>query len=317
MVINLIPGPTLQSNTAALAAFQNAANSWAVLFSDPITVNINADLSSAFGNPSIIGSTSSVLLIGGYDTIRDAMVADSIGQPDKAIMASLPTAAQFSTFLPSGFGLTGGIVLTKADAKALGFTGLDGAFGARDATITFNSNFNFYYGAGAFGSGQVDFQTVATHEIGHALGFVSSVDDADADLHGGITENLAPTPLDLYRFDSAHLPTDASSFTNNPRSLMPGATAYFSDTLNVYSLSTGFYTGDGRQASHWKDDSLTGTFIGIMDPTLASNTIEPITSADTRAMELIGYDLAPEPRTFALMAGALAMVIAAARKRLQ
>src|SRR5262249_12307480 len=104
--------------------------------------------------------------------------------------------------------------------------------------------------------------------------------------------------------------------TNNPRSLVPDTTAYFSDTLNVYSLSTGFYTGDGRQASHWKDDSLTGSFIGIMDPTLANQVIEPITAADIRAMPLISYDVAvPEPQTFALMAGALAALIAAARKR--
>jgi hypothetical protein len=317
MVINLVPGSMLQSNADALAAFQNAANSWAVLFSDPITVTINADLSSGFGDPNIIGSTSAFMLTGGYTYIRGALVLDSAGQADKAIVASLPTAAQYSTYLPSGFGLNGSIILTKANAKALGFTGLDDApFGPTDATITFNSDFNFYYGTGVFGSGQVDFQTVATHEIGHALGFISAVDTVDTLLHNGTTGALSPAPLDLYRFDSEHLPTDAASFATNPRSLTTGGAAYFSDTQSVYSLSTGFYTGDGRQASHWKDDSLTGTFIGIMDPTLGSQVIEPITAADIRAMELIGYDLAaPEPQTFALMAGALAMVIAAARKR--
>jgi hypothetical protein len=75
-------------------------------------------------------------------------------------------------------------------------------------------------------------------------------------------------------------------------------------------MSTGYYTGDGRQASHWKADELTGIYIGQMDPTIAYIQIDPITFADTRALEMIGWDLAdvPEPATFVLFGAGLAVL---------
>jgi len=39
-------------------------------------------------------------------------------------------------------------VASKADLKAIGFVGLDSAFGVGDGNITFNSNFSFYFGTG-------------------------------------------------------------------------------------------------------------------------------------------------------------------------
>jgi hypothetical protein len=56
-------------------------------------------------------------------------------------------------------------------------------------------------------------------------------------------------------------------------------------------MSTGKLLGDGRQASHWKDDALTGVFIGIMDPTLRSATVQTVSVPDERALELIGWDV--------------------------
>jgi hypothetical protein len=95
---------------------------------------------------------------------------------------------------------------------------------------------------------------------------------------------------------------------------VPGATAFTSDTVAQYSMSTGLSQGDGRQASHWKDDGLTSTYIGVMDPTLGTGVRNSITAADIRALELIGYDVAaPEPGTGMLLAGAL--VIAGFVKR--
>jgi len=316
LFINLVPGSNLLAQPDAYAAFQNAAGVWDQIFSDPITVTINADLSTNFPSNNIIGSTSAVMLTAGYAAIEGAMAAESTGQPAKAIMASLPTASQLSVQLPSGFSLTGNIAATKADLKALGFTGLDTQFGASDATMTFNSNFNFYYGTGTFQSNQIDFESVAIHEIGHALGFMSAVDTIDEDLHASTPGAIDLMPLDLYRFASTDLPTDASSFTNNTRDLLTGGTSVFSDTQVNYLLSTGAFTGDGNQASHWKDDDITGQYIGIMDPTLAYHTTAPVTSADIRALELIGFDVAaPEPVTFAPVAGALLIGICLARRK--
>ena len=58
MIINLNPDIGLAANSAALAAFQRAANAWTSRFSDNFTININAGLAD-LGNPSVIGQANS------------------------------------------------------------------------------------------------------------------------------------------------------------------------------------------------------------------------------------------------------------------
>lgn len=285
--IVLVPGAGLAANPDALAAFERAAAQWEALFSDPIVVTINADFAD-LGNPGIIGQASSVLLQGPHDLIRDQVVADA--DADDEVALAMPTAAQYAASLPPGFSLSGNVLGTKASLKALGFAGLDDSFGVSDATITFNETFAFDLDrSDGVTPGTIDLETVAVHEIGHALGFVSSVDGIDGSIGGVVT----PGTLDLYRFASRAVPTSASRFTRARRSAMPGVEEVFADVESASRLSTGIFSGDGRQASHWKDDVLTGVFVGVMDPTLASGTIEPITGADRRAFDLVGFDLVP------------------------
>jgi len=243
------------------------------------------------------------------------MVADAADEPGDAVVASLPTAAQFSAYVPTGFTL-GGMAATKANLKAMGFTGLDGTFGVTDATVQFNSGFSFDFdNSDGVAPGTYDFETVATHELGHVLGFVSAVDDVDWFLEQGQTANVYLEPLDLFRFGPMN-PSTLADFTNYPRSLLTGGSSFLDDLTNEWAFSTGYYTGDGRQASHWKDDGITGLQIGMMDPTLASATAWSISAADIRALDLIGWDpqVVPEPATLVLF-GAGLMGLGVARRR--
>lgn len=307
IVIN--PGAGLAGNSAALAAFNRAAQQWAQYIADPITVTIDADLGSL--GAGIIGAADSVMLTTGYDTIRNQMVADSLSEPDDSIVSLLPTAAQFSSLLAAGSSYDGNIVGTKAALKAAGFLGLDASFGVSDATITFSNTFAFDFdNSDGVGAGLLDFETVAAHEIGHALGFFSAVDDADF----GVT-SLSPSMLDLFRFrNGVSNPSTASEFTLNPRDLTPGQPGIFSDLTNEWLFSTGDLLGDGNQASHWKADEQTGTFIGLMDPTLTSGVFYTVGFADLRALDLIGYDIVPEASSWTLSAVAL-VGLAAGRRR--
>lgn len=260
IVINA--GAGLAGNAAALAAFNRAAQQWAGLFTDGTTITINANLAN-LGGGTVIGAASTVLLSVGHDTMRAALQASADG--DDGIVASLPTAAQFTATLPGGFGLTGNILGTKAALKAVGgFGNLDGTFGATDATLTFNTQFAFDFdNSNGVSPGLVDFETVAAHEIGHALGFASVVDSVDQLVNNGQAANVSPFLLDFFRFanGTANDPSNAASFTTATRFLSPGGspitdfiTAVGAEAVEN-AMSTGAFTGDGRQASHWKDNA--------------------------------------------------------------
>ena len=89
-----------------------------------------------------------------------------------------------------------------------------------------------------------------------------------------------------------------------PRSLVPNVDAITDEITAIgfdgaeERMSTGASTGDGRQASHWKDNFFTGDLVGVMDPTLPYATVMPLDLPDLRALDLIGYEIfTPEPAT--------------------
>ncbi len=299
--INIVAGGGMHG--AAVAAFSRAAAQWEARIADPITVTVSVNLLNLGAN-NILGQASASLLIGGYDLIRDAMVLDAGFEPDDGVVAALPTAAAFSATLPPSVALGGGIIATKANLKALGFAGLDASFGVLDGNIEFNSNFTFDFDSSDGISG-TDFETVAAHELGHTLGFISMVDFVDQ-IIGGVSINpgeISPTTLDLFRFGAAPglNPDDAAAFTALARELRADEEVVFDDSVIEFAMSTGAFTGDGRQASHFKDDALTGIHIGIMDPTLAAGVAFAVGEADLRTLDLIGYDIMPIPLPPALL----------------
>jgi hypothetical protein len=180
--------------------------------------------------------------------------------------------------------------------NAIGFN-VDGLNGNIDATITFSTGFlpDFDFDpTDGIGAGQLDFFAIVVHEIGHALGFTSSVDlvdfcDANPTQCPGTT-SVNPTPLDLFRI----VPGQGSDFTFTSRILTFGDEVLeqtFYDGVIERRLSTGSFNGDGRQASHWRADEISGSTIGIMDPTISSGQLGKLTNSDVRAFGLIGWDV--------------------------
>lgn len=303
------PSAALSGNAPALAAFNRAAEQWEAVFTDDILVTVTGDLSSfGSGSENVIGSTGSFFLQDAHDNIVGQIQAE--GAATNPILNFLPTSAQFNANLSPGDSITGNITGTKANLKALGYGGLDGIFGVSDGTISFNSDFTFDYdNSDGITGGTMDFETVALHEIGHLLGFTSVVDQFD-----GATGSANLMVLDLFRFDSANLPTTTAEFTSFSRELSPGTAASFTDLNTTVEMSTGRTEGDGNQASHWKDN----LGLGIMDPTLAFGELVPIGANDILAFDLIGWDIAvpvPEPTSSLLLLGAAAAGIMLRRRK--
>lgn len=217
--INPLSG--LAANGPALSALERAATRWETIFSDPITVEIDANLLD-LGNPFVIGQASSILLIGGYDSVRNQIQADAADEPTNGIAVYVPSAATSSAYAPTGFGLSGALGGTRPHLKAMGFAGLDAMFGPKNATISFNSALAFDFdSSNGIGAWLMDFETVAAHDIGHALGFVSVVDAVDRLLSQDTTANTPLYALDLLRFSDLGDPNSNTTFTRLHARLCP------------------------------------------------------------------------------------------------
>ena len=322
--------PTLYNNVRN--GFQTGANRWSTLFNDNVTINITIDYPSL--GVGILGSASSNTIGSLYSSVRTNLVADALSTDDALANASLQAGPnlQFVTsdttgtrvLDNNGSGNNRFLDVNRANAKALGL--LAGNAAGEDAAISFSSNFSwdFDLGNGITGS-FYDFIGVATHEIGHAMGFVSGVDTVDYYSGptfgpGGSATDLNPfrvfSVLDLYRYS-----TNADTLVSGTRvlDLAQGGTPFFSldgGTTNLALFSTGPYDGDGRQASHWKDN----LGIGVMDPTAAPGELLSITARDIQGFDVIGWNMisssAPEPGTLALaFLGGVGLVAARRRRK--
>jgi autotransporter-associated beta strand protein len=303
VTFNFAPAATTPQQ--AIDGFAAAGQRWASLFSDDVTVNISIDFAPIASGA--LGSTGSSLTNYPYTNTRAAFVADATTNDDITATSFLQpgpatrTLINYTSNNPHGAGsptpyldANGGgnntnVRIHHANAKALGLRSPTND--ATDASISFNSNFSWdfnpYDGVTA---GAYDFIGIATHEIGHALGFSSGVDLLDTNSPSGTGTFLAEDDvqtkaMDLFRYSTESKAQGVGVFDMSA----DARSKYFSingGTTNLATFSTGRVHGDGQQAGHWKDN----LNLGIMDPTIGSGTQQFISALDRRMLDVVGWN---------------------------
>lgn len=272
----------LENSPEAKAAFIRSAATWEAQIKSPITIYIDADYGlTNFGSQwpaGVLGSTRSRTTVSYYGGVRANLIASASNAGEIALYSSLP-----SNTVPTDLGNASSMTVSTSIGRAIGLIPAVANPGDPAAMIGFNSNFQFDFDrSDGIASNKTDFEAVATHEIGHVLGFTS---DSGA---SGAPPRLEAWDLFRFRPSATSIPSAARVMTN-------GGAQVYSTGGSELGLSTGGPSGqgsggDGRQSSHWKDDSVTFVYIGIMDPTIPNGQREDVTQSDLTVLNSLGYN---------------------------
>ncbi|MEL7473492.1 MAG: NF038122 family metalloprotease [Planctomycetota bacterium] len=274
-----------------VAGLEEAAQAWESIIADPAVVRISVGFVS---NQSYIAAAGSSRYNWDYTSLRNGIVADASPQEAAyvsqlpAVMTAQDDAGDYNSAVDDS------VIVRDSEFQSLGNASID--TGSPDNSIVFNTDFAFDTDpSDGISAGETDLVYVMIHEIGHVLGFSSTVDTSLAG---------RPNALDFFRMGAlgaSNDPDNLAEFNSFDREHRANVEAALDplDQFSAYAaplrFSTGRNNGDGRQASHWKDDAiLGGQAIGVMDPTYQGPQQLPagyITDADLLALSVIGWDI--------------------------
>ena len=330
------PGVSLEQ----MIGFEMAGQFWSDYLTDDVSINIFVEITDMLPENVLGGALPGMEVDQSYMSFRDSLKRDMLSGADEIAVGNLPGNSEF-TAMVNGATVSGNIDygkkymrynntqlnLTRANTKAIellndpnselvsGESRLDGYILLSDlSNITVNqdndrsNDLKWHYGfdSNIVPHKKLDFLSVAIHEIGHVLGFVSGVDDvgnsgtnnSDSMKYTTISvldrtktpEADQSTSIDLFRYSSQSAAVGAIDMS-------VGGDAFFS--LDRKTVEANFATGedssiggDGYQASHWKYQE--GKPLGIMDPLLAPGQRRQISALDQKMFDVIGYNLDTE-----------------------
>lgn len=304
------------TNLGARNGYQAAANYWANMLTNDVTIVFNVAFASL--DPGVLGSTGSFAgnvrastvyngLVNRAQSALDAQAVASVGAQlaaggGFALNALVTSVEDGSTFSDTNRSFNNQILYANSSVlKALGLT----TYAGPDANITFSSDFAFDFDpTDGITAGASDFVGVAVHEMGHGLGFVSGVDYYDIIQcpDGPVCGALSDTDMendswmsvmDMFRYSSAGQ-LDWTVGTPSYFSIDNG----LSEFNGAAKLSSGSFNGDGWQASHWQAPrNSAGNFtcaktnrLGIMNPFLCSGQAGDVEGLDLAAFDAMGWN---------------------------
>jgi hypothetical protein len=298
---NLRGTEQFESFPQAKEVFLRAAAAWESVIQSPVTVIVDVDFGPlCFGeevSADIRGMTNTQLLIGNpiYPKVFTRLVENAETQEEVDLYFSLPR-----NFLPTTEGDTRAIIAPSPIFRVLRLIATEAGteheppnFGPPPA-IWINSNLNFDLDASnGVDQDKLDLEGLVTRELGRILGFYSASGQLEVDS----SKDVSASMWDLYRLRPGQT---MESFSSAQRILTSGGNQVFYAGGPEFQLSTGRPDetgGDGRLPGNWKDDSLLGARIGVMDPTIAPGRRNTITLNDLSALDVFGYTIRANTNT--------------------
>ena len=261
LTINVIYDSSVTSAPAGFKAEVNAAVQYLEsLYNDSITITIDVGYGEVAGSKlsaGALGESETYLNSYSYSQLATAMKADATSASDASAIATLLATN------PTG---NGTFWVSTAESKALGLapsgTSIDGYVGFASSTNIFD-----YNNADGVTAGQYDFFGVFLHEVTEVMGRQTM----DGQSFAGTT---AYEPLDLFHYSAPGVHT------------FSGTTAgYFSVNGGTTNLAN-FNTNPGGDFGDWAS-----TKIDAMNAFGTPGVVEPMTSADVTAMDVLGWNL--------------------------
>jgi hypothetical protein len=309
LTINATFDPTITSSpdAAQIESDINQVVGAYSMFSNPTTVNIYFKLGTSGGD---LGQSRVPLYRYTYGEYTGMLAADSAAHPDNGVLATAVANLPFgnspaTTGRPFVIdGPAGGRAL--GDSSAVGYLGADGVngHGTFDGMVSLDAIPGDLAWSGPVGPDQYSAISTIFHEVDEVLGIGGGVGST---IGGPFVRSLGTE--DLYRYDwfNPGLP----SFTADP-----SAISYFSIDGGAHYWQ--FFNQDpGGDRSDWAGYSYCSpAYIqdafgcpGAPDTWLKRNSVESV------ALQAIGYNLVPEPGTWALMITGFGLMGLALRRR--
>ena len=284
---------------AAQTAFNSVVAKYESLFTNNVTVNINV----TFGATGLGGSSTAVGSVS-YSGWRNAVIAQAHAHPENIYLVA--AAATLPQTNPLG---TGNVILTFAEARALGFS----AATAVDSTLTFSNTSNLFEYGGVAQSGRYDFMDVAAHELDEAIGIGSALTGLAN--NASVASNTNFEAEDYYRYSA-----------NGTRAVNtnPNANVYFSyngGATNVARFNQDNNAGGNSFADRndWYFSGCPATTVYTQNAIGCPNQAVPVgTGPETIVLNALGWNPAstvPEPATWLL--GEATLLGAFGRRRIR
>ena len=290
--------------------FEMAAAIWSSFLGDDVVLNLHIAAVDGLNGNEAVGGAVPIFEEVNYGVYLEYLAKDSSSEYDESVLAALQEGNTVDVLIDvDGDGVAEvvdgntTIMLTRAQMKALGMDEAlvlgDGSTWDRDVLenpegldgyIVVNNSYDWSYDLTRqekAQGGTLDFLTMALHEIGHALGFVSGLDGLleTFEMHSGEHRTEGITALDLLRYSETSVTVDNPDGTISDLSF--GGDAYFSLDGGI-TAEANFESGKKYQASHWERLRIA---LGIMDPTLGYKERTDITTLDLKAFDVLGWDV--------------------------